>query len=307
MGAVCVSNPGVNTKMQWVGVTLLVVTVLMWSLNGPLIKLLCASELDGVTIAFYRSLFGGLIFLIPALRRRATLKSVSIKWPVFSVVAFTLMTVCFVVATAETAAANAIILQNTSPVWVFLLSPLLLGERLRLTDGMVLLLAMIGVAIIFFGHGAAATSGLVLGLASGLGYGSLIVALRGLRSVNPNTVVALNCLGSAFLLLPAVAIWGTFRLDAYQFWLVLMLGVVQFAIPYAIFSWAIRYVQAHHAALIVLLETMTNPLLTFLIIGEIVPRATLIGGPFILASVVGWLLLSWKNARRGSSLRRVDS
>lgn len=292
-----------GTRMSWWAIVLLIVCAALWSLNGPLIKLLTQAGVPGVTTACYRSLFGGVIFLPLALRGRSTLRRVAIGWPIGSVLAFTLMTACFVIATTQTAAANAIILQYTSPIWVFLLSPLLLHERLRLSDGLVLALAMGGVAIIFCGHATTEAPALLVGLASGLGYGSLTVALRGLRRVDPSTVVALNFLGSGLLLLPAVAIWGTFWLNGYQFVLMLILSLVQMAIPYLLFSWALQRVEAHRAALIVLLETVLNPVLTYLVVGERVPTATLIGGPLILVSVVGWMLLTWRSHAPATLLR----
>ena len=282
-----------DRRTRWFGVVALVGCATLWSLNGPLIKLLTQADVPFVTTACYRSLLGGLIFVPLAARRYRTLRKVPVAWPVGSVLAFTLMTACFVAATSKTAAANAIILQYTSPIWVFLLAPLLLRERLRASDGLVLVLAMTGVAIIFFGHATTETPALVIGLASGLGYGSLTVALRGLRHVDPSTVVALNFVGSGLLLLPAVAAWGAFALSGYQWALMLILSIVQMAIPYLLFSWALRYVEAHRAALLLLLETVLNPLWTYLAVREPVPTPTLIGGPLILLSVVGWTLLTW--------------
>jgi drug/metabolite transporter (DMT)-like permease len=271
----------------------------LWSLNGPLIKLLVQTDAPGVTIACYRSLFGGVVFLPLALRRMRTLQSVRVRWRIGSVVVFTLMTVCFVVSTTQTAAANAIILQYTAPVWVFFLSPLLLREPLRLRDGSALPLAMAGVAIIFFGHPTGHMPALVLGLTSGLGFGLVIIALRGLRNADPTAVVALNFVGSGLLLIPAVMIWGTLRIASpQQFGLLLALGIVQMAVPYLLFSWALKHVEAHRASLIVLLETVFNPILTYLFVGESVPVATLVGGPLILASVVGWMLLTWRREAR---------
>jgi DME family drug/metabolite transporter len=194
---------------------------------------------------------------------------------------------------------------------------LLLKERPRRSDGPVLLVAMIGVAIIFGGHGSHEAPALLIGLTSGLGYGSLTVALRGLRRVDPRTVVALNFLGSGLLLVPAVAIWARvtdrpmgdlFLMSAYPFVLMLVLSIVQLALPYLLFSWALRRVEAHRAALILLLEAVLNPVATFLVVGEMVPTATLVGGPLILLSVVGWMMLTWRRGRpRKSSLRPIRS
>ncbi len=288
--------------MRWIGVLALLGCAGLWSLNGPLIKLLSqpngdAPGVPGITIACYRSLIGGVVFVPLALRRWRSLGRVSVGWPVGSVLTFTLMTACFVIATTRTAAASAIILQYTSPIWVFALSPLLLRERVRFADALVLAVAMAGVAIIFFGHPTRALPALLIGLASGVGYGSLTVMLRGLRRVDPGTVVAMNFLGSGLLLVPAVVWWASFDLTGRQAGLVAVLSVVQMAIPYLLFSWALQYVEAHRAALIVLLETVLNPVLTYVMVGEAIPGPTLVGGPVILVSVVTWTVLGWRRDR----------
>ena len=302
-----VTDIGVSPRSQWAGVGMLIACATLWSLNGPLIKLLAAQHggslgMDGAAIAFYRSLFGGLIMLPLGLRHVRTLRVARVGWSIGTVLCFTLMTLCFSVATTEGPAANAIILQYTSPLWVFALAPLLLRERIALTDGAALLLAMVGVAVIFAGHATSETKPLLIGLASGLGYGSLTVTLRGLRRVHPITVVALNFVGSAVLLAPVVWLWSGFEMTQRQFLLMLLMGVVQFALPYVMFTWALQRVEAYKAALIVLLEAVLNPLLTLLIAKEPIPGPTLIGGPLILASVVAWTLLAWRREQR---IRRV--
>jgi len=283
------------------GVAALIVCALFWSLNGPLIKLLSrpGDSLPAITIACYRSLIGGIIILPFAWRRMGTLRMVALKWRFGAVASFVLMTVCFVKATTMTAAANAIILQYTAPIWVFMLGPLLLKERFRAAEGAVLSLAMAGVAIIYLQHPASEKPALIIGLASGLGYGLVIITLRGLRHADPMAVVAMNFIGSGLVLLPAAAYWGVLQISSgRQLILVIALSVVQMALPYLLFSWALRYVKAHQASLIVLLETVFNPILTFLIVGEIAPRPTLIGGPLILAGVAAWMWLSWRGAQR---------
>jgi len=92
---------------------------------------------------------------------------------------------------------------------------------------------------------------------------------------------------------PPVVVWsGGLSLTPGQLELIAVLGIVQFSAPYALFSYALKRIEAHRAALILLVETIFNPAFTYLVVGEAVPPATLIGGPLILLSVIGWLLLS---------------
>jgi DME family drug/metabolite transporter len=284
-------------RFRWLGTPTLIACAALWSLNGPLIKLLSQTGVPGITTACYRSLIGGLVFLPLALGRLGTLRSVGPVWPMAAVVTFTVMTASFVIANTLTAAANAIILQYTSPIWVFLLSPLLLRERPARAEGVALLISMAGVGVIFSGSPDTSPVGLLVALTSGAGYGALTVLLRRLRLVSPAVVAAMNAFGSGVLLLAPVAVWGQFGLTAQQWGLMLLLALVQFTLPYLLFSWALQRVEAHRAALILLLETVLNPIWTYLVVREAPPLATLVGGPLVLAGVLVALGLAWRRWR----------
>ncbi len=275
----------------WLGVGLLLLCAALWSLNGPLIKLLQQEQVPGVSIACCRSLLGGLVFLPWSWPRRGTLARVRPGWSIGGVLLFTLMTATFVISTTQTSAANAIILQYTSPIWVFVLGSLLLHEHPRLREGLVLLVAMVGVGIIFWGNPRGDAIGLALALVSGFGYGALTVVLRAMRPVHPLVVIGLNSLGSGLLLLGPALVWGRFAVTGMAVGLLVFMAVVQFTMPYVLFAWALRHLEARRAALLLLLEALLNPLLTYLAVGERPNRATLIGGPLILLGVAGSLLV----------------
>lgn len=274
----------------------------LWSLNGPLIKLLHqgGAGLDGLAIACWRSLLGGLFFLPIAWPQRRTLAAAPPFWTGMALLSFTLMTGCFVVASTLTAAANAIVLQYTAPLVVFVLAPFVLRERPRWDEGVALLAAMAGVFVVLQFQPASDARGLTIALLSGFWYGVLIVSLRRVRAVAPSVIVAMNFLGSGLLLLAAAALWGSLSIGPGQFALVALMSIVQFALPYQLFSWALGRVAAARAALITLLEMVLNPIWTWLAVGEAVPRATWIGGPLILAGVAGATLLAWRRAARAT-------
>ncbi|MEW6250662.1 MAG: DMT family transporter [Planctomycetota bacterium] len=290
---------------QWAGIVVLIACAALWSLNGPLIKLLDQEDVPGVTIACYRSLIGGLVFLPLAGRRLRTLRRVRPIWPIATALTFTIMTGSFVIANTLTEAANAIVLQYTSPIWVFVLAPLLLHERPGRADGLVLLISMAGVGVILLGNPPGHLPALLIALLSGCGFGTLTVLLRVLRPVSPTAVAAMNAFGSGVLLLGPTIAWGQVGLSGYATWLILALALVQFTFPYLLFSWSLQRVEAHKAALILLLEPVLNPIWTYLVVGERPPAATLQGGPLILAGVLAWLLLAWRREQRARALLRT--
>ncbi len=314
-------EPHGQRRRHLVGFALLVVAALFWSLSGALIKLVYEDGAGphGVTIAFYRSLFAGLFILPLALRRvstsAGTLKSrgstrlasllaapgtlsiLRLRPAAFCcMVFFTCMTVCFVVANTMTEAANAIILQYTSTFWIFSLSPWLLKERPHGRDLGFLALAMVGIGIIFAGNAGTDLVGLVVALVSGLFFGLLTMMIRQLRDSDSAAVTLLNNLGSALLLLPVVAMVGQFQMSPRAWALIVTLGVVQFGLPYYLYTLALARVPAYQAALVTLLEPVLVPVWTYLAVREEPPVETLFGGAVILVALVAFIL----SASRGS-------
>jgi len=297
-------------RSQYAGIVLVTLAALFWSLNGALIKIVCDGGRgpDGVTIAFYRSLFAGL-FLLPVARGkwrslvgpdgaikigfRALIPRPAALWCVFF---FTLMTAFFVVANTMTEAANVIILQYTSTFWVFVLSPMILKERPGSRDLWILALALTGIGTIFAGNASANLAGLVIALASGLFYALLTLMIRWLRDADSAAVTVFNNLGSAALLLPVVLFVGDLTVSTRSLLLLIFMGVVQFGIPYYLYTLGLARVPAYQAALITMLEPVLVPIWAYLAVGEQAPRMTMIGGGVVLMA----LLLFVNAARRAN-------
>ncbi len=296
------------------GILLLLGAGVLWSLNGALIKLIFRSGAgpDGLIIAFYRSLFAGL-FLVPLARGK--FHTLGRRWDhskrpgqeegntgrwglqpaaIWCVVFFTLMTVCFVVANTKTEAANAIILQYTSTFWVFGLSPWLLKERPRAGDAPVLALAVVGILVIFFGKAETNLGGLVIALAAGLFFGLLTLAIRQLRNSDSAALTVFNNLGSAALMLPFVLLQGGLMVSPRAWILLTLMGVVQFGVPYYLYTLGLKRVPAYQAAFITMVEPVLVPVWAYCAVGETAPITTIIGGAIIL----GALCLFGRSARR---------
>lgn len=285
------------------GILLLLAAALLWSLNGALIKLLIrdGDGPDGVTIAFYRSLIAGM-FLLPFARGKFhTLRPKKannantdkpIRWwqirpaGICCVIFFTLMTLCFVIANIHTEAANAIILQYTSTFWIFSLSPLLLKEKPQRKDLWILGIAMVGIVIIFLGNAATDLFGLMVALGAGLFYALLTIMIRQMRDSDSAAVMVLNCLGSALLLLPVALYMGDMMLSQREWVLITIMGVVQFGLPYYLYTLGLVKVPAYQAALITLVEPVLVPIWTYLAVSEIPNKDTFVGGSVIMLALI---------------------
>lgn len=263
---------------------MLIAAAVLWSLNGLFIKSLVAAGAGGWAIAGYRSLFACL-FLTPFVLKRR--RSIEHRWWVLAMVlTFTAMCATFVNSMARTTAANAIVLQYTAPVWVFLLSPWITRERAGRGQIASLAFSLIGVAVIFGWQFDLENEGLVLGLASGVVFGLLTVLLRRVRGVNPLVLVWLSCGGSGMVLLAVSFATETTEITGPLIGRLAVMGLVQFALPYVLYSAGLSRVSAQQGSLLILLEPILSPLWVWLAIGEVPHVSTVVGGAFIIAGFV---------------------
>jgi drug/metabolite transporter (DMT)-like permease len=93
-------------------------------------------------------------------------------------------------------------------------------------------------------------------------------------------------LGSAALLLPILLLTGGATLSPQQLGIIAFAGVVQIALPYALFQIALRRVDAVAASLIILLEPVLNPVWVALTVDERPAPLTYAGGAALLAALV---------------------
>ncbi len=269
---------------DWLGVGLLLTAAVLWSLNGLFIKTLHDADVSGWSIAAYRSLFACAVLTPLAVRRLAPIENPG--WLVATVFAFTGMCATFVIATTLTTAANAIILQYTAPAWVFVCAPFITGEKATARQHMALGLSLVGVAVIFLAQYEPGQRGLLIGLASGVVFGVQSVLFRRVRAVHPLVLVWLTCGGSAVLLLAVAVLTGTARVSwPSAGWLIVM-GVVQFGLPYVLYSMALARVTAQQAILIILIEAVLNPVWVWMLRGEVPHWSTFAGGACVLGSIV---------------------
>ncbi len=266
------------------GRALVASAALLWSLGGVVTKGM--QPLDGVTIAFYRSLFAGLALLPFIPTKEWTFRPSML--PVMLV--FGAMVGFYLTSVLLTTAANAILLQYSCVFWTVPIAALALGERPDRRTLLAASVASVGIAaIVAYGRKGTPGEGLgiVLGLASGVGYATVIVAFRAFRSVDAGWLSAICNLGGAATLggYAAIAARGIAIPTGRQAAALALFGVVQMAIPYWLFARGMRSIGAAEAALISLLEPILGPIWVAMVHGERLAPFTLVGGGILLAGV----------------------
>ncbi len=250
------------------GRLLIAAAAVLWSLSGAFTKFLTGvmvedygfPPVDALQIAFYRVFFAGLV-LVPTLRPR----DISFR-PLMVVMAlcFAAMNGLFVTAMAEGTAANAILLQYSAPMWMYLASVFWLGEKADRRSIIALVIGLFGIAVIVVGGWEGRQlSTILIALGSGVTYAGVLIFLRILRDRSPRWLTVWNHLLGAFALLPLI--WGQ-PLPMWQQYVVLFLfGSLQMGLAYWLVAKGLRVVSPQEAGAITLLEPLLNPLWAYLV------------------------------------------
>jgi drug/metabolite transporter (DMT)-like permease len=272
----------------------ILLAAVLWSLSGVFKCILTdktslqlgTGPVDDLAIAFYRAFFAGLLVL-PTLRRSA----ISFRPAMAGMITvFAAMNITFILALTRGKAANAILLQYTAPLWIYLAGIAWLGERPSSRGWVSLVIGLVGIGVLMMGGKEEADLPVItLGLASGFFYGGVVVFLRVLRHSDSNWLTVLNHLGAALVVAPILLYHGWPTLNLKQFGVVALFGVVQMGLPYILMARGLRVVSPQEAGVITLLEPLLNPLWAYLVAPETEAPTiyTLLGGIFIMGAL-GW-------------------
>ena len=279
------------------GILFLLGAALCWSLGGLLIKLV---DLEPLGLAGARSGIAAIMiwlylryyadfFSSPDLPENQGDRSLSFlarhRTVILGALTYAATVILFVLATKQTTAANAILLQYTAPVWVALLSPLFLRERTSGLDWIAVILTFGGMSLFFMDNVATtARTGDLLAILSGLFFALCIITLRKGRDGLAVQMVLYGNIVAAIIGLPFLIGHPLHTEDILP---LLALGIGQLGLGYLLFARGIAYVTAVEGALIPVIEPILNPLWVALAIGEYPSRWGLIGGLIVLAVITG--------------------
>ena len=255
---------------------LLVVTAILWSLGGVLIK---SIKWNPVAIAGMRSMIAAVVLLV-------VIKRPKVNWSfaqIGAALTYSATVILFVIANKTTTAANAILLQYTAPIYVALFGAWFLKERTKAFDWIIIFIVLCGMALFFVDHlSINGMLGNIAAAASGVCFGFLAIFMRMQKDGSPIESILLGNILTAVIAIP-------FMFNSpptTSGWIsLLIMGVVQLGIPYVLYSSAVKHVTALEAILIPIIEPLLNPVWVFLLLGETPGIWSIIGGGIVVTAV----------------------
>lgn len=194
----------------------------------------------------------------------------------------------YVAATKMTTAANAIVLQYVSPVFILLLGVLFLHQKPRKADWIVVAMTMCGIGLFFFEQ--LSTDGMIgncLAILSGLCLASLYLLCGEIDEDERFTGMMLGH-GLTFLIGLPTMVTAELEFSPVAILGILTLGIFQICLPYVFLAKAMNFCTPLTCNLVGVLEPLLNPVWVFFVTGEIPGTLALIGGAVIVTSVTVW-------------------
>ena len=258
---------------------------LLFSTGGTAIK---ACTLSGWQVASFRSGIAALA-LLAFLPESRPFRQPGAWTPraLLASVAYAATLVSFVLANKLTSAANAIFLQATAPLYLLVLSPLVLREKIRRPDIAVFCCVGLGAILLMTASHPTDTGtspselGNMIGLASGFFWAWTLIGMRwlakrgGSAGTAEATVAAGNVLSFAACLPMALA--AGFALSGKDTAILLYLGIFQIGLAYVLLVKSVRRLPALQVGTLLLAEPMFNPVWAWVFQGER-PGARVIAG-----------------------------
>ncbi|HEX5752767.1 MAG TPA: EamA family transporter [Archangium sp.] len=274
----------------------LLAAAVLWSTAGAAVKL---CSLSAWQIASGRSLIAALVLALafPAGRKLPSRRGL------VAALAYAATVVSFIIANKLTTAANAIFLQDTAPLYVLLLSPLVLRERPSRGELAAVPVFLLGLSLFFLDQLAPGQFwGNVIALGSGVAFAMCILGLRAVGEEGSSVLVWGNLMAGFSVLVPSLGGPSPTALDV---GLLVFLGVFQLGLAYTLFHRGLREIPAVEASLLILLEPVLNPVWTFLFAGERPGPWAMVGGAIILLAT-GWRTLLGSGGSARSPAREAQ-
>jgi drug/metabolite transporter (DMT)-like permease len=247
-----------------------------------------------VTAAYRLGLAALVLVPLAAWKARDELRSLSIreyKLAVLSGFFLALHFASWISSLDYTAIANSVVLVNTIPLWVGLLTPLIAKDRLAKATVISIIVSVIGGGIVGFGDFATGDQALLGDLLAVIGAICAAIYLLLGRNLRPKlsllSYVAI-CYGSAALFLWLAVIALQLPVSGYDtqtiaaFW---AMALVSQIIGHSSYNWALKWFSTGFVAVALLGEPIGSTIMAYLIFDEGLTWSKLIGGLFILSAI----------------------
>lgn len=290
-------------------ILILVIGILAVSTASIFIRL-AQEEAPSIVIATYRMTLAGLMlapFALPGAMQ--SIRALSSRQRGLIVLAGIFLAIHFatwITSLEYTTVASSVVLVTTTPLWVAILSPLVLKERMRREIWLGLFLAMFGGALVGLQEACTYQAGqfqclpirelvggralmgnalALLGAFTAAGYMLIGRQVRPVLSLISYTFWVYSISAAALLLLIAVSGQPMTGFSTRTYLWFVLLALIPQVIGHSSFNWALKYLPAAFVSLALLGEPVGTTILAVIFLREVPGLMEIIGGVMILTGI----------------------
>jgi len=267
--------------------------MIIWGSLGLFVRNISLSSLD---TAFLRAIIASSFLLLFKLFSKKHINKTSLKDLILLILSGVLIAVNWLLlfqAYKYTTIANATLCYYTAPIFVILLSPIVLKERLTLKRLFSVFISLSGLGLIISQNTSSQVSsynhplGFLLGISAAALYASIILINKKIINFSGVDRTVVQIFVSAIFLLPLVLYRNEIHITGMEMLLtILILGVLHTGIAYLLYFSAIEKVSAQKASLLSYIDPISAVLFGTLFLGEPISTFQALGGGLIIFSTL---------------------
>ena len=257
-----------------IGIIEIIVATLIWGSLGVMVRNI---DMEPFSIVAYRSLIALPIMLVLFRKKKDNLKK-NYKLLLLASIAITMAWSAHFYAFKLTTIANTVVLLYTGPIYVAILSPLVLKEVREKKANICLILSILGIFLMYNqGLGDELNDrGLMLGAISGILFAFVIMATKKLsKDYSSITIVTMQLFISVIILSPALFVEQQVIME--NIMLLIILGLVHTAIAEFLFIDGLIKVSTQKASTISYIEPASAIIYAIILLNEIPEGLEIIG------------------------------
>ncbi|MGC7871220.1 DMT family transporter [Desulfosporosinus sp. SYSU MS00001] len=179
-----------------------------------------------------------------------------------------------------------------APIFVMIMAPFLLKERLTFTKVGCIILAMAGLFLVNLGGGDTGSGsnhflGIAYGLSAAVLYASVIIMNKFIKNLTGFETTLVQLMVSSLVLLPYIILGDTVDfsgLTSHSIVFILILGILHTGIAYFLYFTAIKELKGQTIAALSYIDPITAVIISAVFLGEKMSPMQIIGGVLILGS-----------------------
>ena len=275
----------ITMKKSNIGTMYILIAAVVFSLGGLLIKLIPFSPL---ALASGRCIFSSLVI---GLYFYVTKKKIKInKTTIFGALLVILNMLTYIVSNKLTTAANAIVLEYTSSIFIIIFEFLIFKKKPSNFDAIITLIVFIGIAIVFIdGINTDGILGIIIALMGGAIYG-LIFLINSFDGGDSTSSVLIGHILCAIINLPFLLQESEFTVTTLTS--IAVFGIVQTGFGYLFLSLGTKYCKPLTASLVASIEPILNPIIVAIFYHEYMSPLAIVGATIVIGSVIVYNIFS---------------